>query len=187
MLPSHPRRPMTTALIEVLTSAQSYQRASSAGELIAQYNLADKSKSASFHDECVGNRPTAIAALNRPRVVRDMLNRRNGLGRSGKCLYRRIAPRSAASAVTPLEVRTMMPAGGVHVTPCRTAVAVLRSRARVKGNASDLGDDVRRVARCAGDCAAWQPTPGCHERPCTGEAAYPRIESSAMGVGPSRR
>lgn len=39
-----------------------------------------------------------------------------------------LTPRSAASAVTSLEVRIGMPADGVHVTPFRTEVAVPRSR-----------------------------------------------------------
>ena len=38
----------------------------------------------------------------------------------------------------------------------------------------------RLAARCAGDCAARQPSPGCHGRPCTGETAYP---GSNLGYG----
>ena len=103
-----------------------------------------------------------------------------------------LTPRSAASAVTSLEVRIGMPADGVHGTPFRTAVAVPRSLGALVSYRAASYERWRRrgaasPARCGGDCAAWQPSPGCHGRPCTGETAYPRIESAAMGVGPSRR
>lgn len=84
----------------------------------------------------------------------------------------------------------VMPAGGVHVTPCRTAVAVLRSRALVNYCAGIC--EQRRETMCGESRDALAIAPRGNRLPAATSARVlekprtPRIESSTRGVGPPR-